>query len=232
MITTTLTPAEAKRFYDRLGARLDSQAFYEDPAIDNLIAHADFEHARAVLEFGCGTGRLAERLLSRHLTATSQYLGLDISSTMVSLARTRLYRWADRSRVQQSDGAITLPLPPGRFDRCVSTYVLDLLSPEDIRMFLAEAHRVLSTDGRLCLVTLTYGVGPLTRLVSWSWERIYSLSPRMLGGCRPLRLGPILPVDAWASSHDDRVSSVGVTSEVVVASPKGPRIPLSDLDRE
>ncbi|MGE5248130.1 MAG: class I SAM-dependent methyltransferase, partial [Verrucomicrobiota bacterium] len=81
----TLSHEEARAFYDRFGAKQDWQRFYEDRAIADLIAHASFGKAGAVLEFGSGTGRLAETLLARHLPPTARYLALDVSGTMVSL---------------------------------------------------------------------------------------------------------------------------------------------------
>jgi hypothetical protein len=35
-----LTRSQAQRFYDRFGKKQDAQAFYEDAALDDLIAHA------------------------------------------------------------------------------------------------------------------------------------------------------------------------------------------------
>ena len=81
-----LSPEEAKRFYDRLGSRHDWQDFYENPAINELVAHAAFDSAHSVCEFGCGTGALAARLLQDHLPADTRYVGLHISSTMASPA--------------------------------------------------------------------------------------------------------------------------------------------------
>jgi ubiquinone/menaquinone biosynthesis C-methylase UbiE len=94
-----LSPAEAKRFYDRLGSRQDWQDFFENSAINEMIAHAAFDSAHSVFEFGCGTGALAARLLQHHLPAEVRYVGLDISGTMVSLAQERLKPWSERSRV-------------------------------------------------------------------------------------------------------------------------------------
>ena len=34
-----LTPAEARRVYDRVGAKQDAQGWYEDAATDVLLAH-------------------------------------------------------------------------------------------------------------------------------------------------------------------------------------------------
>ncbi len=112
---------EAKRFYDRLGSGQDWQRFYENPAISELIAHAAFDSAHSVLEFGCGTGTFAARLLQRYLPAGARYVGLDISTTMVSLAQQRLKPWPGRARVYQTDGSPRIPEPDHTFDRFIST---------------------------------------------------------------------------------------------------------------
>jgi len=62
-----LSPEQAKRFYDRLGSAQDWQGFFENPAINELIAHATFDSAQSVFEFGCGTGALAASLLQHQL---------------------------------------------------------------------------------------------------------------------------------------------------------------------
>ena len=61
-----LTHEQAQAFYNRMGAKQDWQAFYEAKATRDLIAHASFETAQAVFEFGCGTGAFAEMLSEAH----------------------------------------------------------------------------------------------------------------------------------------------------------------------
>ena len=70
---------------------------------------------------------------------------------MVDLARQRL-RARGRARVLLADGASGLPFEAGSFDHVLSTYVLDLLSPSDVRAVLAKAHRVLADGGRVALM--------------------------------------------------------------------------------
>lgn len=65
----TLSYSEARRAYDRIGTLQDTQAFYEDETTAELLRHGAFAEARAVFEFGCGTGRFAETLLEEHLGA-------------------------------------------------------------------------------------------------------------------------------------------------------------------
>ena len=114
-----LTHQQAKEFYDRFGPRQDGQGFYEDAACVDLIAHAGFGEAHAVFEFGCGTGRFAEELLSDHLPADSRYLGADISSTMVELSRQRLQSWSSRLEVRQSNGSTRLACEDAVYDHFV-----------------------------------------------------------------------------------------------------------------
>lgn len=219
----TLSHDEARRFYDRFGAKQDKQAWYEDAALDDLIRHADIEHACAVYEFGCGTGRLAERLLSSHMRGDSWYRGVDVSRQMIDLARTRLQSYGDRVQLEQSDGTIRLDAPDSSVDCVVATYVLDLLSLEDIGAFLLEARRVLTDDGRLCVAGLTVGPTPVSRVVSWVWSRVHRIRPRLVGGCRPIRVREMLSDNDWVVRRHTVVMTWGIPSEVLVATPRPDR---------
>jgi ubiquinone/menaquinone biosynthesis C-methylase UbiE len=215
-----LSPAEAKRFYDRLGSAQDWQGFYENPAVNELIAHAAFNSAHSVFEFGCGTGALASRLLQTHLPAHARYVGLDVSGTMVSLAQERLKLWRDRARVHQSNGSPRVPEPDHSFDRLVSTYVFDSLSPDFIDQLMQEAHRLLLPGGRLCLVSMTFGASAFSRAVCWGWQRLWRLRPGIVGGCHPIELTEYLRTDFWRVDQQTTVTSWGITSEILVGSPK------------
>lgn len=211
-------PEDAKHFYDRLGEWQDAQ-FYERTALKHLVAHSDFEHASSVFEWGCGTGRLAECLFQKHLPNSAAYVGIDISTTMVGIATRRLASWSGRVTVQQADGTAKLPYPDSAFDRFVATYVLDLLPEPAIHRVLAEAHRLLRPNGKLCVVSSTEGVTPISRVVTAIWKRICELNPRVVGGCRPLRLSTLLDRATWKIEHAHIVCSVGICSEIVMAFP-------------
>ena len=210
-----LTRDQAKRFYDRMGRGQDLQGFYEDRALGELVAHGSFEAARSVFELGCGTGRLADRLLDHHLPADAAYVGVDISDTMVDLSRARLHRFP-RAQVLLVDGSAPLPGGDATFDRFISTSVSDLLGPEDSRAMLGAVRRLLGPDGRLCLVSLAPGSTPATRLVSSAWTAIWSRMPAAVGGCRPIDLRQLL--QGWHIEHRSLISAWGLTSEVVIAS--------------
>jgi trans-aconitate methyltransferase len=89
-IVGVLTPEQARRVDDRIGRAQDWQRFYEHAATAELVAHARFDEARAVVDLGCGTGRFAAQLLGEHLPPAATYVGVDLSPTMVTLASERL----------------------------------------------------------------------------------------------------------------------------------------------
>ncbi|MCG7199936.1 class I SAM-dependent methyltransferase [Marinobacter pelagius] len=214
-----LTRSQARTFYDRFGEKQDAQGFYEDAALGDLIAHAMFEQAEGVFEFGCGTGRLASRLLANHLPASARYLGIDISQTMIDLAYKRVSPYEERARVALSDGSMSIPLPDCSVDRVVSTYVLDLLSETDTDQLVSEAHRVLTPNGKLCLVSLTKGKGIVARVVSGLWSAIFRLHAPVVGGCRPIRLESFISPQFWAVEYRNVITQFGVPSEVLIARP-------------
>jgi ubiquinone/menaquinone biosynthesis C-methylase UbiE len=215
----SLSVEEARAFYDRFGVKQDQQLFYEGPALATLVANACLAEARSVFEYGCGTGRFAQELLEHHLQEGCRYLGVDISSTMVRLAAKRLIGYAGRASVVLSSGEATVAVPDSSIDRFISTYVLDLLPEPTSQRVIAEAHRVLSADGLLCLVGVTHGVTPLSRLVMSIWLRLFAWKPSLVGGCRPTRLVDLLLAGQWQVVSHNTVVAWGVASEVVIAKP-------------
>ena len=213
----TLDAQAVRRFYDRFGSRQDRQSFYEDPGLDVLVREEDFGHARHVFEFGSGTGRFADRLLSRELPPDARYEGVDLSSTMVDLATQRLGRFPDRAKVTRSEGGVRLPFDDASFDRVVATYVLDILAAEEIGRFLAEARRLLLRGGLLCTVALAAGCSLPSRLLSRAWSRVHSLRPTLVGGCRPIEVADFLDTSLWSRRHRSVVVAWAVPSEVLVA---------------
>lgn len=102
-------------------------------------------------------------------------------------------------------------------------YVIDLLSPGDAQTAIAQARRVLRPQGLLCAASLAPGQTPAARLVSRTWTRLWTQAPALVGGCRPISLGPLL--DGWDIQHRALVATWGLTSEIVVARPPGSRPP-------
>ncbi len=212
----TLSHAQARRVYDRIGAKQDSQAFYEDVATDELVRHGAFDRARAVFELGCGTGRFAETLLATHLAADAVYRGTDLSPKMVELAQQRLEQFGARASVALSQGPIRTEETDASFDRFVSNYVLDLLSDEDIRAVVDESHRLLQPGGLLCVASLSHPTEPLSRFIIGVWSALFAINPRLVGGCRPIELSAFVDEARWRIRHRARVAPFGLPSEALV----------------
>jgi len=214
-----LTLEEARAFYNEFGAKQDNQTFYEATALHSLIANSKLDQATSVFEFGCGTGRFALELLSEHLPSKAQYLGVDISTTMIQLASTRLAPFSSRASVTLATESVTIQVDDNSVDRFVSTYVLDLLPDENVKQVIHEAHRTLKADGLLCLAGVTEGTTHLSRIVMDSWQWIFSRKPSLVGGCRPTQLLKHLPSDEWQIQYRTVVVAWGIASEVLIASP-------------
>lgn len=218
---STLSRAQARAVYDRVGARQDAQAFYEDPALDRLVRHGDFRSASSVFEIGCGTGRFAARLLREACPPDARYHGVDLSATMGRLARERLASFEGRARVDVTDGSLRFDaVAPASHDRVVATYVLDLLSDADVQTLLGAAHRMLVPDGRLGLAGLTWGTTPVSRLVARVWDAVHAVRPACVGGCRPMDVAARLDAARWRVLHRSVVVAWGIPSEVLVATPR------------
>lgn len=214
-----LSRREAEAVYDWVGRWQDTQAVYERAAIDALIEIGAFDAVETLFEIGCGTGRVADRLLRDHCPSEACYVGVDLSATMVAIARERLEGYGARAVVRQTEGAFSFDLPSASQERVVATYVLDLLTPSDIQDCLAEARRLLTPGGRLCLAGLTWGDRPLGRLVSRGWAAVHRLRPDWVGGCRPLCLRSVLDEARWTVRARTEVQAWGIPSEAVVAVP-------------
>jgi ubiquinone/menaquinone biosynthesis C-methylase UbiE len=98
---------------------------------------------RRVLDVGCGTGRLSLALAER---AGAKVWGVDASPEMLAQARAK----APSGAAFKEAPAESLPFKDGWFERVVLWLVIHLVDREAA---LAEARRVLGTDGRLVVAT-------------------------------------------------------------------------------
>jgi SAM-dependent methyltransferase len=132
-LEAVLDPADARGGKNRL--------------IDSVHTHALARtvgrvRGSTVLDFGCGTGRLAGWFVEHG----AQVDGVDVTPEMVAVARRRV----PRGRFETIDGS-KLPFADGRFDLVVTAYVLQYYV-DGGSSILRELVRVLRRDGRLIAI--------------------------------------------------------------------------------
>jgi SAM-dependent methyltransferase len=204
-----LPPDAAGRLYDRIGRPQNTQTPFERPARERLITAGRFDTVKSLFELGCGTGILAQQLLTRHLAPDSTYVGVDVSSRMVELSRRRLAPFGDRARVEHIGGTLPLLAPGSSADRFVAAYVFNLLTQNYATSVLA--------GGLACLTSLTTGPSTISQLVTRTWYQVWRMAPSLVGGCRPINLRRLLNPHTWDVVIDTVIESWGVPAQLIIA---------------
>ena len=133
----------------------DASSGYGGPAVQALLELAALANASTVVEYGCGQAKLAELALARHANIAS-WRAVDQSPHMCLRAHKRMRPFGARFAIEHHpSGDPAAARLGGGADRFVSTYVLDLLSEDDMLATLDLARRSLAPDGRLLLAGIT-----------------------------------------------------------------------------
>jgi SAM-dependent methyltransferase len=147
---------------ERLTAR---NAIYRDllegpNAEDEMFRAAALVAPRRVLDIGCGTGELAERI-ARELGA--EVVAADQSARMVNLARER----GVEARIADIQA---LPFADGEFDCVIAGWVL--YHVQDRAQAIKEVARVLAPGGRFFTATLAEdNLAEVWQLLGEEWRR-------------------------------------------------------------
>ena len=113
--------------------------------------------APAVLDVGGGSGRVGELLLEQ---GASRYVDVDLSDTMLGLARERLGRFGDRVKLVQGD-FLTAPLD-GPFDLVVALGYFDYVP--DAQTHVGRMRELCQSDLVASFPRWTWTKGPVRRL--------------------------------------------------------------------
>lgn len=148
-------------FYDVLFTTIFYQAVHR-----RMLEYAELPEATEVLDLGCGTGRLLNRLAKEfpQLRGT----GFDLSPEMISQAREK-NRWGDRIQFIRGNGS-ELPFPESSFDAVFCT--ISFLHYPDPERVLSEVSRVLRSRGIFYLADYTVN--------DWTEYREVPVSPGKL----------------------------------------------------
>ena len=133
------------QFFDHIASRWDllKRDILGDFDLNEAVIQA-MPRSDVVVDLGCGTGELVERLQS----IAGHVIGVDSSSKMIELARNRVY--PDKERVDLRLGELEhLPLKNDEADCAVVSMVLHHLATPD--RFVSEVGRVMKKNGTLLI---------------------------------------------------------------------------------
>lgn len=161
-----------------------------------LLEYVDLPNQANVLDLGCGTGRLLERLATEYTELRGT--GLDLSTNMLRLAR--LTNRHHPRLIFIEGKAESLPFGDGQFDAVFNTIsFLHYAQPEQV---LHEVSRVLVPGGRFYLVDFTSKIENKLPILPISVQGIKFYSPnqrQVLGAAAGIfcvshhyLLGPVL----------------------------------------
>ena len=133
-----------RRQYERVAEKYDLRwARYNAASIHETLRRLDVRPGQRLLDIGCGTGTLLQRI--HQGTRGIQSTGVDIASPMLKVAARKL----GTGNLLVAADVQALPFPPERFDLAVSTSSFHYW-PNPIGA-LREIRRVLRPGGRLVI---------------------------------------------------------------------------------
>jgi ubiquinone/menaquinone biosynthesis C-methylase UbiE len=177
---------------------------------------ANIQPHEKVLEIATGPGQILLEILKR-VDRTNFVYGVDLSWKMIEKSWRRVHGAGYHNLGLAEADTRQLPFADQAFDVVYSSYMLDILSVQDILTALKEFRRVLKGGGRVILVNLSKqspqghtGVEYLYKWLPAPWV------PYILGGCRPVLLADLVR-DAGFSGVQRKFISGLMSSEIVAA---------------
>ena len=138
-----------QREYSKLADIYDTRwSFYVNTTIGETLNRLEINPGQRILDIGCGTGVLIQRLLQ--VSPEIEVFGIDSCAKMLEIAKQKLPKSVDL-KVGIADN---LPFPSNSFDVVVSTSAFHYF--RDPSQALQEAKRVLKRNGRLVITDWCY----------------------------------------------------------------------------
>jgi len=212
-VKARVSQSDAVNLYDKLSSMYNLFGHLaESKARDRSLELADIKPGQHVLEVAVGTGLAFVQVV--RVNPSGRNVGIDISQGMLSMAERRL-RKAELSNHELSVGsALAIQEKDNAFDVLLNSYMLDLMDEHEWITVLTEFHRVLKPEGRLVLTNMTFG----EKLGSVIYQRLYKLSPSLMGGCRGIQMSDLLQRNGFSVHLREYFQQLLFPSEVILAS--------------
>ena len=183
ILKARVSQADAGKLYDRLAGVYDIWSYLtEAHARKRSLELADMRDGQAILEVAVGTGLAFVEMVKKN--PRGRNFGIDISQGMLGKAERQLQLAGCSNYELFVANALDIPAEDQSFDVLLNNYLFDLLEEDDWPRVLKEFYRVLKPGGKLVVVYMTFG----QKLGSGIYQKLYRLSPSLMGGCRGIRL--------------------------------------------
>jgi ubiquinone/menaquinone biosynthesis C-methylase UbiE len=206
-------PAErVPHMYTRLAPVYETWArATESRARRRVIELASLTGDEDVLEVATGTGAQLLRLAK---TNRGRTVGVELADGMLARTRRRLEQSGLAGRVELIQAnALELPFEDRSFDVLVNSYMLDLLSRDDIPRALAEFKRVLRSGGRLVLSNMAKA----ERRRHGFWDAAYARGLQLTANCRGVLAAPVLAEVGFVEIEREYLAQMLFPTEIVTA---------------
>ena len=154
----------------------------ESRARNRALELAEIKNGQKIVEVAVGTGLAFYEIVKRNPDGTN--IGIDISAGMLEKAQKRLGQLSGVNYELKRASAFQLESEDEQFDVLINNYMFDLIPFDQMDAVLTEFKRVLKKGGKLVFVNMTSG----EKFGSGIYEFMYRVSPRLMGGCRGIRL--------------------------------------------
>ena len=189
-------------FYDYWGKITESKA------ISKAVSISDISDNLNILDVGIGTGQLFDKIIKENKTGLN--FGIDLSPSMIEKARKK-FKSLSVKHLLTLGNAFHLPYKNESFDYIFSSYVLDLLPENSFEKILVEFSRVLKSNGRGILITMSMGKKWYNRI----WYLASKYFPSLLTNCRPIDLSDYIVSSGFSIEKTETISQNTFPSEII-----------------
>jgi SAM-dependent methyltransferase len=196
----------------------DAEAFERTGRGDAETVARFLPNAAAVLDIGCGIGRIERYVAPR----VRELWAVDVSGEMIRRAGERLSSFANVHLREVGNREYLAAFPDGRFDLVFSFLVLQHLEKEDAFLYMRDAFRVLRAGG----VFLTQFPNLLSSTYSRAFLDGVAVADRSPGRVRAstepevrhtLGLAGFEITDLWYGGHGERDDEIYVAARKLPA---------------
>ncbi len=196
--------------YDRPGLQL----FTYRPIHDAVLARIDGLEPSMVVDLGCGTGQLTQRLIRGFPDAN--IVGVDLSDGMLTEAAGRLRQVGSDDQPLVRADALQLPFAASSIDLVVCTESFHWYP--DQAAALAELARVLNPGGRLLIASIATVTGAGDQLLRGATRA----GGRTIRALPPHRIRELLARSGFAVISQHRIPRLGLIAWPVLTDARLP----------